>query len=231
MGRLLLAWLLACAGCIDWDSLYDPSADAGGVDAEPPPDVEPGVVGCSDGSAEVLIADRGLAGCDGAWSIPGVVSATEPACDRAAGNDGTRSSGEGCAAADLCADGWHVCQDADEVSARGGDSACEAFAAPPDPEGTTAFIYLSRQRATGDDPACLPDGSEEAIDDAWGCGTRGLEAPDCRPLDRHLALEVEGGGCESPWSCGEDPRAEGQNVTKLEPSQGGGVLCCSDLAP
>jgi hypothetical protein len=228
MGRVLLACLAAAAsGCIDWGSLYDERPDGGGpADARPDVDATPNPLGCSDGSAEVLIATEGLAACSGGWSIPGVVVDTEPACGRAAGNDGGNPSGEGCAVADLCAGGWHVCRDAADVALHGGDSACERLT-PPEPDGEQ-YIYLTRQRGAGD-LACAPEGSGDQADDAWGCGTLGLEAPDCRPLDRHLALDVEG-GCPEPYDCGGDPAQEGLNVTKRV-ADGGGVLCCSDQAP
>ncbi len=231
MGRILLAALIACGpACIDWGSLYD-AEDGGAADssATDRSDAPPNSVGCSDGSAETLIADRGLAACAGAWLIPGVVDETGPACDRAAGNDGTRASGEGCAVADLCAAGWHVCRDASDVAVHGGDEVCREIA-PPSPDGADSYIFLTRQRGSGDAPSCNPDGTEEAADDAWGCGTLGLETADCKPLDHHLSLDGES-GCLDPFACGEDPMAEGRNVTKREPELGGGVLCCSDGAP
>lgn len=234
MGRLLLACMTACAaaGCIDWDSLYD-ARDAQPTDSDSAPgtDAPPNPVGCSDGTAEALLAESGLAACAGAWSIPGVVDDSGPACERAAGNDGRNPLGEGCAVADLCAAGWHVCRDAADVSAHGGDDACSSLQ-PPDPEGGDSFIYLTRQRGGGPDgQSCSPDGSDEAADDAWGCGTLGLEAVDCKPLDRHLSITDEGGGCGEPYDCGIDPAAEGLHVTKREPALGGGVLCCSDTTP
>ena len=229
MGRLLLATLTACAlgGCIDWGSLYDEQADGGGtdVDAAQDSDTPPGPSGCSDGTAEAVLEDGRLFACSGAWAVPGVVDDTEPLCERKAGNDGVSPSGEGCTVADLSAVGWHVCRDASDVALHGGDGACERIGAPV-PDETGSYVYLTRQRGTGEDAACAPDGSEDSADDAWGCGTLGLEAADCRPLDRHLSLG-DGGGCGEPFECGDDPTAEGRNVTKREPTQGG-VLCCSD---
>jgi hypothetical protein len=234
MGRLLLATLTACAlgGCIDWGSLYDEPPDGGDTgdrDAAEEHDAQPNPLGCSDGTAEVLLSVDGLTACAGAWTVPGVVVDSEPTCDRAAGNDGINRSGEGCSVSDLCAPGWHVCRDAGDVAVHGGEAACQRLT-PPDPEGVP-FIFLTRQRGSGDEATCSPDGSEDQADDAWGCGTLGLDAPDCRPLDRHLAILEDGGGCADPFDCGEDPLLEGQNITKREPEQGGGVLCCSDLDP
>jgi hypothetical protein len=234
VGRLLLAILTACAlsGCIDWGSLYEDS-DAGstGDDSAPDSDGPPNLVGCSDGSAEALLATSGLAACAGAWSVPGVVDETEPTCDRTAGNGSENSSGEGCSVADLCAVGWHVCRDAADVAAHGGEEACTNLQ-PPEPDGGELFIYVTRQRGGGDLPTCDPDGSEdERGDDVWGCGTLGLEAPDCRPLDRHLALEVEEGGCGELYQCGDDSLSEGRNVTKVVSAEGAAALCCSDSDP
>jgi hypothetical protein len=231
MGRVLLAGLIACAasGCIDWGSLYD-EHDGGSADSAPDTDAPPNPLGCSDGTAEALIPTTGFAACAGAWSIPGVVTETEPACARAAGNDGNRSSGEGCNVADLCAAGWHVCRDTSDVSLHGGDAACQDLG-PPSPDGTDAFIYLTRQRGGGDGETCAPDGDPAGADDAWGCGTLGAETAECRPLDHHLSLDVESGGCGEPFDCGTDPEAEGLNITKSDPTRGGGVLCCSDSEP
>jgi hypothetical protein len=234
MGRLLLACLIVCAasGCIDWGSLYQEqdggSADSDSTENGDGPPTDP--VGCSDGTAEALLAERGLAACAGAWSVPGVVGEREPTCDRAAGNEGGSTTGENCSVADLCAVGWHVCRDSSEVALHGGDAACEELG-PPSPDGGEAVIYITGQRGVGDAATCAPEEDPEAADDVWGCGTLGLETTDCRPLDRHLALVDEGDGCGEPFECGDDPRAEGLNVTKREPAQGGGVLCCSDIDP
>jgi hypothetical protein len=233
--RILLAALLgASAGCIDWDSLYEQrdAAAEDDVDAAARVDAPLSPLGCSDGTAEQLF-ETGLAACDGAWSVPGVVNDQGPTCDRRAGNSADNTSGEGCSVADLCGVGWHVCRDAADVAAHGGETAC-AELRPPDPDGGDSYIYLTRQ--SGGDPdagGCKPDGSTEGTaDDVWGCGTLGVETLDCAPLDRHLALGVDNGGCVDPYNCGEDPTAEGLNITKIgEPSRGGGVLCCSDSAP
>ena len=230
MGRLLLILLLAGSGCIDWDSLYS-ERDGGttGQDADnQPTDAAPSALGCSDGTAEALLAETGLAACDGAWAIAGIVNQEPPACERRAGNDGSVPSGDGCNASDLCAVGWHVCASAAEVSAHGGDNGCGELR-PPDPDGE-AYIYLTRQGGRGDETQCTPDGSTEGSDDAWGCGTLGLEATTCPPLDRHLSLGADAGGCQSFFDCGEDPAAEGLNIRKLD-SKGGGVLCCRDDGP
>lgn len=235
MGRLLLtiAAAAAAAGCIDWGSLYE-AEDAGSdrSDAAPAADSPPNPVGCSDGTAEALYITTGLAACAGAWSVPGVVDELEPSCARAAGNQAENSAGEGCNVSDLCAEGWHVCRDAADVAAHGGAEACRSLQ-PPEPDGTDSFIYVTRQRGGGPEfPTCDREGGgEDSGDDVWGCGTLGLEAVECEPLDRHLAIQEDGGGCGEPFQCGDDPLGEGRNVSKSAPSQGGGVLCCRDGDP
>lgn len=233
MGRLVLVALAACAlpGCIDWGSLYEADGGAGDSDSTPDRDSAPNPVGCSDGTAEALFATSGLAACAGAWLVPGVVEETEPTCNRAAGNSSENASGEGCSVADLCAPGWHVCRDASDVAGHGGEEVCSNLQ-PPEPDGGELFMYVSRQRGGGADlPTCDPDGTEDGRgDDVWGCGTLGVETGDCKPLDHHMGLEGEVGGCEEPFDCGSDPAAEGLYVTKRTPS-GGGALCCTDIDP
>ena len=232
MGRLVLVALAAGAltGCIDWGSLYE-ERDGGASDSDSAPDsdAQPNPVGCSDGTAEALIATSGLAACAGAWTVPGVVEETEPTCGRSAGNNSENASGEGCSVADLCAVGWHVCRGTDDVAAHGGEQSCTNLP-PPDPEGGESFIYVTRQRGGSPDVPCGADGTEGLGDDVWGCGTLGLDAGDCKPLDRHLALDAENGGCGDIWDCGSDPAAEGLHVSKRTPSAGG-ALCCTDSDP
>jgi hypothetical protein len=214
--------LLAASGCIDWGSLYA-DGDAGSDAVPDQIDAAPNGVGCSDGTAEALLVETGLAACDGAWSIPGVVNDDPPACNRAAGNDGGNPSGEGCNVADLCAVGWHVCLGANDVASHATESGCSDLT-PPQPDGD-AYIYLTRQGGRDGEGTCSPDGSTDGNDDAWGCGTLGLEATTCPPLDRHLSVGADNGGCGTFYACGDDPAAEGLNVTKRD-EKGGGVLCC-----
>lgn len=223
----------ASTACIDWGSLYaEPGGsdiDAGGSNDTPDATVQPGEGGCSDGVIEVAsLEDPGTSGlgivaCGGAWAVPGVVNAEETTCGRGAGDDGENLSGEGCSAGDLCAIGWHVCLGADDVTAHQGESLCSQLR---DGEAT----YVTRQSATPDQETCGPGEGNESGDDVFGCGTLGLEATNCSPLDRRLALiedSPEQSGCPHPFNCGEDPLAEAANITKVEPS-GGGVLCCHD---
>jgi hypothetical protein len=64
----------------------------------PPVKGAPTLVGCSDGSREGFAdpaAWKHIAGCSGAWSVPGVrgPDGSQPRCARAAGNTGTLASG------------------------------------------------------------------------------------------------------------------------------------------
>jgi hypothetical protein len=227
-----------------------PASDAGPGDAPPdqprpdfrPPSPEPPVppagvegdpleVGCADGSREGFAdprAWRRIAGCSGAWSVPGVrgPQADQPRCDRAAGNDGTAPTGIGCAAADLCAATWHVCRDGEDVR----------LSSPTECESAIHRDYLAffvTQAGASSYGLCAADSGLD--NDLHGCGTFGQpELGGCQPLNRRLSfvdclnsrIEVDG----SPvWSCGDATRhlAEATLVTKSS-SALGGVLCCRD---
>ena len=231
---ILVALAATSTGCIDWDSLYatapaDP--DAGGDTTSPDAGEQPGdAAGCSDGVNDVVALDTpeggevAIVACGGSWAVPGVHTA-ETTCGRQAGDDGGNTSGEGCSISDLCAEGWHVCLSADDVSAHQGAALCERL------RQEDSALYVTGQVGGGDGEACSPDGNnEESRDDVYGCGTLGIEAGECAPLDRRLALTQEGdeqGGCPLPFHCGDDTLNEASNLTKSEPT-GGGVLCCRD---
>ena len=79
------------------DGARDP--DGGGRPDSPdprPPD------GCSDGTREGFVGAPGIAACEGAWSLPGILANAQPKCGRAGGNQGTKPDGTGCGADDLC---------------------------------------------------------------------------------------------------------------------------------
>src|SRR5262245_3879393 len=72
-------------------------------------------IGCADGTREGFQSQTKyptIAACSGAWTIPGLIAndTLVPRCQRRAGNDGANTSGQGCSVADLCAEGWHVCE-------------------------------------------------------------------------------------------------------------------------
>lgn len=192
---------------------------------EPLPPGPPADIGCADGTREGFISRddwRNIAGCAGAWSVPGLLSANarQPACERAAGNDGVNAAGLGCTVTDLCAVGWHVCSDAGEV-ARSSPSGCESAVADGQP---LFFLVLAGASPQG---ICSPD--RDAQDDLHGCGTLGeSESPSCDPLDRRLTF-AECQASHGVWSCGDASQhlAEAAVVSKRAPALGG-VLCCRD---
>jgi hypothetical protein len=172
-------------------------------------------IGCSDGQREGYFDPAAfplVASCSGAWSVAGVMGALAPVCGRLGGDDGQKPDGIGCSAADLCAEGWHVCASSAEVAAAS-PSGCGGAADPQ----TLVFF------ATGQSGAGLSDcGPGE--NDLFGCGTIGTApAPTCAPLDRTSADLCAALG--APWSCGLDGAKEATAVTKTG-SDGGGVLCC-----
>jgi hypothetical protein len=194
------------------------------VDASADAALTPDVAGCSDATREGLTdltAFPNLAACDGAFSQQGIVNEDPPACNRQAGNNGAKSDGSGCNAADLCAAGWHVCRDLSDVASHDGTAGCTSLA------GAAAVFYATRQRGAVLTGSCTGATSSDA-NDVHGCGSIGgvvSGADGCAPLDRRLRVAV--GDCPAPWNCGNDDRVEGQNLTKTG-LLGGGVLCCRD---
>lgn len=193
----------------------------------PPPGIDgpPATIGCADGSREGFVdpaAWRRIAGCSGAWTVPGVRSADSraPQCARAAGNTGTLSSGLGCSVADLCASGWHVCEDGEDVR-RSSPTECESAIFPPH-----AAFFLTRAAASSYG-LCAADPAFS--NDLHGCGNYGQpESGGCRPLNRRLSF-VDCLASTTVWSCGDSDRhlAEAALVIKSSAALGG-VLCCLD---
>jgi hypothetical protein len=140
--------------------------------------------------------------------------AADPACNRTGGDDGTNPAGQGCAAADLCASGWHVCNSVADFAAKRPGGCAGATSAP-------GSFFATKQSG----PAGYICGAGN--DDLFGCGTLGIapDAASCAPLDR-----CSGDLCAAlgpPWSCGADHMNELNAVTKPGPL-GGGALCCRD---
>lgn len=196
-----------------------------GVCAPPPPN------GCADGTREGFVDVRlapDIAGCSGAWSVPGVVGSTEPSCDRMGGNDGVRRDGVGCGAVDLCAEGWHVCESPEEVAFHAPNGTCEAATRPGDPP--RFFATAVRSGGAG---ACMASPIfPDHANDLFGCGNFGAAPPgaeSCAPLDRFSGdlcaalLEIPG---LTSWQCGSDGLREATAVTRAD-EFGGGVLCCA----
>ncbi len=235
----------------------DPGADAtGDTDADADADTDPGPPpppeGCSDGTREgylsIAIYPR-IAACAGGFSVPGVTRADlVPTCGRVAGNDSTNAEGAGCSAADLCAQGWRVCQGASEVADRAADGCLQAVpAGAPD----KSLLFIVAQASSGG-LTCDTSGGD---DDVFGCGNLGVALTPggpCAPLDRALASNVAG-SCSfneaepplGPWTCGATADSnlhEGALVSKYGCPQSscaynsqpvsnwdkGGVLCCRD---
>lgn len=174
-------------------------------------------IGCADGTREALgdiAAYPRIAGCGGAWDVPGVVPAQAPTCGRGAGNSTLNPLGAGCNVSDLCAAGWDVCESATAVrGAIAPETTCAALSFPPDE------LYITR--VSGPGGARCGDGTN----DVFGCGTIGLpaDATTCGALTQETpndCFEIRPLG----WVCHEP--GEAGNITKTDPDHGGGVLCC-----
>lgn len=202
-------------------------ADVAELSSDPPRAVrgEPGDLGCADGSREGfadLTAWPDIAACAGGFRLRGLDGdlARTPQCQRESGNTGANPAGVGCSAADLCAEGWQVCEDAGEV-ARRSPTGC-AGAVPPG----FALFFLVRAGASADG-LCIPGSSLR--NDLHGCGSFGEpEHPSCAPLDRRLDF-VACYSSRGHWTCGDDQAhlQETVEVSKAGPSLGG-VLCCRE---
>jgi hypothetical protein len=199
----------------------------GGQDGGDRSDAAPATNGCSDGTREAFVdAVRfpSVAGCSGGWSVPGLLTeqSMAPACARTAGNDSSNPSGTGCTVEDLCADGWHVCRDASELTLAG--VSCQDAGIGPATAGGGAF-FATRQRGTA--PTGCSAGATTGSNNLHGCGNFGrVEDPGCAPpFDRQIESTVC--AANPPWAC-TDPTSimnEAMVVTKSG-SEAGGVLCC-----
>jgi hypothetical protein len=180
-------------------------------------------VGCSDGTREGyvdIVHYPSIAACAGGWEVAGLLDplTRTPTCDRQAGNSGQLTNGFGCTVADLCADGWHVCETAAEVAALATDC---TDAIPPTAPGFE--FYVTRQRAYGS--MCIA-ANDRGTTNLHGCGNVGvLDDASCAPFTvmlRDLDCAVW-----PPWSCSSTTVREYEAVTKRGSTRGG-VLCCRD---
>ena len=187
----------------------------------------PDTTGCADGTREgFLDSSRGgwpaIAGCSGAWDQPGLSfdSARVLRCERLAGNNGIRASGRGCAAADLCAAGWHVCRGPIEVD-RLSPSQCESVVSA----GVSAFFAVAGGGSVGGDCAF----GQNWVNDVRGCGTIGQsEGEGCYPLDRRLDF-TDCLATLGAWACGGAGQHDKEVLNVFKPTTDlGGVLCCRD---
>jgi hypothetical protein len=179
--------------------------------------------GCSDGTREAyedIAAQPNIAACAGGFSVPGVTTGAslQPACGYDAGNDGANPTGQGCSVADLCAPGWHVCVDKDDVAKSAEGGSCPDF-----PILAPGAFYLTRQAQDQSDCAPAP-----AVNNVVGCGNTGdlVLFQDCDPLNRRLrGFDC---GLSQSWDCGGNGTDnEAEIITKVS-ADGGGALCCRD---
>jgi hypothetical protein len=146
-----------------------------------------------------------------------------PGCARAAGNDGSNATGTGCTVEDLCADGWHVCRGASELTQIG--VTCQDSGITPGTAAGGAVFFATRQRGTA--PTGCSVEATTGSNNLHGCGNFGrVEDPGCAPpLDRQL----ENTGCTAnpPWSCNDPTSIMTEAMVATKPgSTRGGVLCC-----
>ncbi len=224
--------------------------DTGDVDTDNPGFPE---AGCSDGDREGFQSwddYPDIAACSGGWTVGGVTrNNLVPTCGRVSGDDSANTEGDGCSAADLCMDGWHVCDGAVEVAANSFDG-CQG-AVPPGTPDKALFFAVSQH---SDDGSVCDDSSPNG-NDVYGCGNLGTQldaGKNCGVLDRVLAsMNPDSCGFNEaepnlgPWECvgGQNSHlAEGTLVTKMGcpwdscqydgfpvgNQDKGGVVCCRD---
>jgi hypothetical protein len=185
-------------------------------------------VGCADETREGfkdMAKYPRVAACAGAWQIAGLItpSSLAPQCGRQAGNNAANLAGTGCSVADLCAEGWHVCESAHEVQMTAQTCA--------DALGTTTgpLFFVTRQRGAGTGGGVTCDGTgQTGTNNVYGCGNFGSMADNaCAPFTRML----RDADCQAnpPWTCVNGPIdysvSELADITKPGASRGG-VLCC-----
>jgi hypothetical protein len=186
-------------------------------DATAQPDAPTPAVGCSDGTREAF-SDIGMfptiAACSGGWDLQGLLEGTAPACNRDAGDKSSNPNGAGCAD-DLCAAGWHVCTDGDDVLSHS-PQGCPSFG----PARADGGVFFATKQ-----PSSNGTCGDAGTDDLFGCGSMGANVP----AGACGALTVtSGNGCQFltlPWTCGAASLDERSLALKARP-EGGGVLCC-----
>src|ERR1019366_131729 len=186
----------------------------------------PDMTGCSDGTREGF-RDLGtwinIAGCAGGFDQPGVMGTPDlaTACDRNAGNTSANPNGTKCSAADLCAAGWRVCRNGDDVSAHSA-SGCESCVLPGEPR---FFLVASGASPMG---VCSPDLS--ASNDLHGCGGLGdPESEDCSPLIRRMGF-ADCLATNGVWWCGNESESLQEAKVVIKPGVNmGGALCCREV--
>jgi len=174
--------------------------------------------GCADGLREGFIdgaANPLIAGCSGGFTLPG--TSAGPACGNAGGDDSADPFGTGCSVADLCADGWHVCESPDEVESLSATGCTNVTLPDDDP------LFFVQQISGSGGAMCNGLGSN----DIFGCGNVGVppDAATCAPLNR---FSQDGCGfLGNDWDCSGGNVQEAINVVKPGVDYGG-ALCCID---
>jgi hypothetical protein len=220
-----------------------PDAGSSTPDAgSPPPDA--GHAGCADGTREGFVDQSRypqIAGCSGAWSVPGLgmtAAGIQPSCDRQGGNHSVHADGNGCSALDLCAQGWHICQGFQEVQAKAGSC---ADAVPAETQAPGLFFAVAQHSCTNGvcdsaSDTCSISGVSPTVadndNDVFGCsGASGTSAnlgaglpsgSGCAPLNVTFACEQPGSLCWNqampsigPWQAtGSNSYNESDFVTK-----------------
>ena len=166
-----------------------------------------------------------------------------PACGNGAGDDSAHPSGAGCNVADLCAPGWHVCLDSNDVS-HSSSNGCVGATNPTD----GPLLFLTRQSSTGCGVCatgtstvascnsatcavgCLQ--TEHISNDVFGCGNYGAASNStaCGPLGRFSgnmcgSISGQGWACDAPGSADNNGLCETFTIVHANPSTGG-VVCC-----
>jgi hypothetical protein len=191
-------------------------------------------VGCADGTREAFVSQTRfptIAGCSGGFMIAGVLTpaSTSPACNRGAGNSGMNPTGTGCTVEDLCADGWHVCLGAAELTSLGTNVTCANAGIPAENAlGTNRMLFVTRQHGAAGS-ACTP-GDTTGVNNLHGCSNTGTaESNQCSPPLNEIWSHTD---CMAapPWACSDATNPGNTNdealvVTKPGPGAGG-VLCC-----
>ncbi len=191
--------------------------------------------GCADGTREGFVDELSfpdIAGCSGGFSVPGVLVGLAPSCGQTAGNDSQNPNGNGCSAADLCSEGFVVCESAAAVAARA-PAGCSGITSEPE------TFFITRQTGTGCgicalgssfDPACEQCScaggcapSDTMANDVFGCGTVGDFAGGCDVLDRFSNDQCQ--ALPATWTCFGNSCGEALAVSKTGPGNGG-ALCC-----
>jgi hypothetical protein len=173
------------------------------------------------------MAEPKIAGCSGGFDVPGVTTnnSKQLQCQRNAGNDSNNPNGKKCSVEDLCADGWHVCTDMNDVKSHASMGQCDDSS--PDP-----VFWLTRQ--VEDMPGmCVvpPNGNANNI---AGCG-QGIADPitpqqACDPLS--ASLRAPNCQASQTWSCGmqqgNNPVLNEGDIVTHSGAAEGGVLCCKN---